>query len=378
MTRMNKELKENGYVVVEKFISKKQAKNLAESYKKFAYDNNIKGDLQIPNSKACYNHISFFELLCDKTHHVSKLLGESVLPTYAYSRVYGNGDELKRHRDRDSCEISLTLNLSQTDPWPIFFQKPDGTESFVVLNPGDAALYLGCDADHWRTPYAGRELVQVFLHYVRSGGERARFAFDNRGGFAFNQTQQVIQGLDKYVMYIEDLVPASLCDAILNEYKNDEDWHQSIIGERGEENPEIRGAKTISMSRDQTIGKNIVVRKELDQKLFECASKAINKYRELFSECVISIDTGYELLRYDTGFGYSRHTDDFKLEPRVISCSFVLNDEYTGGEFNLLDQNLSFKQKKGSVLMFPSNFMFPHEVAKVTSGTRYSIVTWFR
>lgn len=375
---MNKELIENGYVIVEKFIPQKQAKKLADAYKKFAYDNNLKGDKQIPNSKSCYNYKPFFELLCNKTHHVSKLLGENVFPTYTYSRVYGNGDELKRHRDRDSCEISLTLNLSQTDSWPIFFEKPDGTESSAALRPGDAALYLGCDVDHWRVPYEGQEVVQVFLHYVRSSGERGRFAFDNKGGFAFNQNQPVSEGLGKYILYIEDLVPESLCDDIIKEYQNDADWRQSIVGERGEEKPEIRGAKTISMSRSDAIEKNSEIRSALDQKLFECASKAIHSYAKRFPECVISIDTGYELLRYDTGFGYSRHTDDFKAEPRVISCSFCLNDEYTGGEFNMLDQGLSFKQKKGSVLMFPSNFMFPHEVAKVTSGTRYSVVTWFR
>jgi len=34
------------------------------------------------------------------------------------------------------------------------------------------------------------------------------------------------------------------------------------------------------------------------------------------------------------------------------------------------------KPKKGSVIIFPSNFMFPHYVKKVTKGERYSIITW--
>mgnify|MGYP001213588018 CR=1 FL=1 len=32
--------------------------------------------------------------------------------------------------------------------------------------------------------------------------------------------------------------------------------------------------------------------------------------------------------------------------------------------------------KKGDVVIFPSNFMYPHRVEKVTKGTRYSFVTW--
>lgn len=371
---MNNDLLENGYVVVKKFIPKNQAKKLAEEFKHFALKNDISGDHQIPNSKSYYNYLGFFDLLCNKTPVVSKLLGENVLPTYSYSRVYGFGDELIRHKDRDACEISLTLNLSQTDNWPIFFKKKDGTEVFVELNPGDAALYLGCDVEHWRTPYQGKEMVQVFLHYVRSNGERSFAAFDNRSGFPFNK---IDNGLKEYVVYLEDIVPLSLCDDIINEYQNEE-WHQTLIGAEGVQDPNIRGAKTIQISKEEAILKNPGVRRSLDERLFECASKAIKQYSSKFPECSISIDTGYELLRYTEGFGYSRHTDDFAQEPRVVSCSFCLNDGYTGGEFNMLDLGMSFKQKKGSALLFPSNFMFPHEVEKVTSGIRYSIVTWFR
>jgi predicted 2-oxoglutarate/Fe(II)-dependent dioxygenase YbiX len=42
-----------------------------------------------------------------------------------------------------------------------------------------------------------------------------------------------------------------------------------------------------------------------------------------------------------------------------------------------LYKQLKYNLKKGSVLMFPSNFMYPHEILEVTKGTRYSIITWF-
>ena len=32
--------------------------------------------------------------------------------------------------------------------------------------------------------------------------------------------------------------------------------------------------------------------------------------------------------------------------------------------------------KQGSVLIFPSNFMYPHEVESITKGSRYSFVSW--
>ena len=59
--------------------------------------------------------------------------------------------------------------------------------------------------------------------------------------------------------------------------------------------------------------------------------------------------------------------------PHLTSLIF-LNDDYEGGEFILCGEPL--EKKKGSAVVFPSNFMFPHEVQKVTSGNRYSIMTW--
>ena len=74
---------------------------------------------------------------------------------------------------------------------------------------------------------------------------------------------------------------------------------------------------------------------------------------------------------------YTQHTDSFKKQQRSVSCSFILNDDYDGGEFAFFDREIIIKGGKGSIIMFPSNFMFPHEVMPVTSGTRYSIITWY-
>jgi len=60
-----------------------------------------------------------------------------------------------------------------------------------------------------------------------------------------------------------------------------------------------------------------------------------------------------------------------------VSCSFALNDDFGGGEFAFFDRELIYNLKKGSVIMFPSNFMYPHEIMPVIKGTRYSIITWF-
>ena len=49
----------------------------------------------------------------------------------------------------------------------------------------------------------------------------------------------------------------------------------------------------------------------------------------------------------------------------------------TSDLLNLLNKEiLKVKPKANSCLLFPSNFMFPHKVNPVTSGTRYVVVGW--
>lgn len=177
---MQLEIIQNNYIYAPEFISNDEARRLAEEFKEYCKKFNLQGDPQAPNSHATYGFLPFVRLLVSKVSHANKLLGEEVLPTYTYARVYKKGSVLERHRDRPACEISFTLNLAKDVDWPIYFQRPDGSETSVELNPGDAVLYLGCQADHWRNKFEGEEHVQVFLHYVRANGPKAWAFFDKK------------------------------------------------------------------------------------------------------------------------------------------------------------------------------------------------------
>ncbi len=93
--------------------------------------------------------------------------------TYSYARIYKKGDVLARHKDRYSCEISTTLNLGG-DPWPIYLD-PTGKQGQagikLTLDPGDMLIYSGCDLEHWREEFTGKDCGQVFLHYNKAGSK---------------------------------------------------------------------------------------------------------------------------------------------------------------------------------------------------------------
>jgi hypothetical protein len=180
---MREQLIKNSYVVVDNFIAKEQAAAFAiELEQNFvSCPSHFKDDPYCPKSPSIYDMWAFVELLVEKAHFMTSALGEPMLPTYSYARLYKNGEVLEKHTDREACEVSVTLHLSSDGvEWPIYFETPDGETVSVNLKPGQAVVYLGCVAPHWREAYEGSDYRQVFLHYVRARGENRHFYFDKR------------------------------------------------------------------------------------------------------------------------------------------------------------------------------------------------------
>ena len=89
-----------------------------------------------------------------------------------------------------------------------------------------------------------------------------------------------------------------------------------------------------------------------------------------------------DLLKYSPGGKYEIHTDHFTTSTRALSVIINLNDNYEGGDLVFTDQKEKeikrLKLGKGSIVFFPSNFMYPHGIQPITKGTRYSIVAWLQ
>tara|TARA_R100000900_G_scaffold27948_1_gene21988 strand:+ start:3719 stop:4312 length:594 start_codon:yes stop_codon:yes gene_type:complete len=87
-----------------------------------------------------------------------------------------------------------------------------------------------------------------------------------------------------------------------------------------------------------------------------------------------------QVLKYEKGGKYNFHVDHGTLVPRTISCIYFVNDDYEGGElcFKLqgTEKEIIIEKKAGRIIMWPSNFLYPHAVKPVTKGTRYSVVAW--
>lgn len=151
-------------------------------------------DPQVPGTYSIYGDVAFETLLYKLLDVMQKTTDKELYCNYSYARIYKNGDVLKRHKDRYSCELSTTLFLGG-DKWPIYLSKnpKDGKHTDkgyqaskakgikVDLNPGDMLVYRGCDLEHWRDEFKGEDCAQVFLHYTDKKNKGAKEnEFDGR------------------------------------------------------------------------------------------------------------------------------------------------------------------------------------------------------
>lgn len=362
------------YIVVRNFIEPNKANELGSDFEAFCEENKVGGDIQSPASRSVVNYIPFLQLLVEKTANVSELVGEKVLPTYAYARVYEQGADLKAHTDRDSCELSLTVHLRGDQPWDFWIKTSNGKDIAVSLNPGDAIIYQGCKLTHWRNPYNGNFYTQVFLHYVYSEGDRVDFFFDSDkkpNSYEKRKPVESAKSLTDYILVIKKLIPSEVCDGILRHLPPDSPhWTIGTIGGYGETDDTLRRCHSVTLTGQDEF-------KKLDDVMFSFAGNAFTTYQNAHNRICATTDTGYQALKYETGGYYVEHTDSFNLGQRELTCSFMLNDDYEGGEFAFFGREIKYKLDKGDAILFPANFMFPHEIMPVTSGTRYAIITWY-
>jgi predicted 2-oxoglutarate/Fe(II)-dependent dioxygenase YbiX len=182
--------------------------------------------------------------------------------------------------------------------------------------------------------------------------------------------------MDKLIDYVKKykLVDSDLCDNILEDIKKTQ-WvphmYQSPDGKEESKN----GDQELYVNNSQS---------KYHSDIMSCVWKSYQSYlREL------------QMPWYDTWHGfspvrYNRYSNNQIMSKHcdhihslfggnngipIMTALGSLNDEYQGGEFIMFD-DIEIKINKGEILVFPSNYLYPHRVMPVTSGERYTFVAW--
>lgn len=194
--------------------------------------------------------------------------------------------------------------------------------------------------------------------------------------------------LTDFIITYENMFSEEECNQIIKEYEND-NW--ASCGTYDEASKNERTAQVIPISTPNVIEKNKTTRLAIDNLVHNKVHSCIKEYKKIVSYIDINSDSGFDLLRYKKNNLHTEHADtlpgpmfdengallNISLFPRQVSCSILLNNQFTGGNLTFFGGTHSVNQTIGSITLFPSNFLFSHQIHAVSSGMRYSIVTWF-
>jgi len=162
---------------IRNFITVGQARVLTMIFNEFNT-----GKIKQSGEGPCYelSRNPFFDLFLDIVKpEIEGIVGQSLVPTYAFARKYLKGSALPKHVDRDSCVYTSTLTLCGSDDsiWPIYYLD-DGKNVKVKNKAGDLLVLKGCEIPHWREKLCSREKLQLFLHYVPNEQQYKEYFYD--------------------------------------------------------------------------------------------------------------------------------------------------------------------------------------------------------
>ena len=99
----------------------------------------------------------------------------------------------------------------------------------------------------------------------------------------------------------------------------------------------------------------------------------------------LSLIEDLDLIHYHPGDYFTWHTDEISWTPgrrtfnlmRKLSFTILLNDDFTGGEFDVFTtKQHTIPLKKKDIVIFHSDIL--HQVRPILSGTRHALVGWIQ
>lgn len=184
--------------------------------------------------------------------------------------------------------------------------------------------------------------------------------------------------LKDYVRVYENFLEPSFCKKVIRKIKNKEWIDHEFHNETTKTG--ITYDTDLSVLNDDTLEETEFIHQKIWEAIYRYVAVDNKNLNNWFTHW-----NGYSRLRYnkyDKDTEMKLHCDHittiFDGETRgipTLSVLGALNEDYEGGEL-VMWENEVIELKTGSLMIFPSNFLYPHKVTPVKKGTRYSYVSW--
>ena len=182
--------------------------------------------------------------------------------------------------------------------------------------------------------------------------------------------------LNSYVFLYKNCIPLDVCSQTVEELKF-ADWQQhEFYDSKNDHYAPKSGNQELEMAR-----KTLSTTKIIMDKIWH----GLNDYTKTINFPWFDGWQGYTEVRYNRYLEnrlMAEHCDhihdifdgDRKGVP-ILTVLGLLNNNFTGGDFVMWGDEV-IKLEQGDMLIFPSNFLYPHKVLPVTSGERHTFISW--
>ena len=188
--------------------------------------------------------------------------------------------------------------------------------------------------------------------------------------------------LDECIFVAEKIIPADLCDAVVQDIETREwkphTWYNSNTDSKYSEETKELDIQHTTPELQKVLGNFVIEsgRKYNQTYAFPYADQPNRPAQFISQFCPIRFN------RYAPGQIMRQHHDhihslfDGKTKGvPVLTFIFNFNDNYEGADLFFWEDTI-VKLGKGDIIMFPSNWLFPHGVTEATKGVRYSGSVW--
>lgn len=181
--------------------------------------------------------------------------------------------------------------------------------------------------------------------------------------------------IEDFILCDEGHMPKDTCDAIINDFELNIEWHEDGVFGRGKIDHRYKKCTEVYLTE------------EIAPKLFEVvgdyAISSVKKYqREYHSVDMLDawgLFPEFKIQRYRPGEGYfAEHSEHSKMNHnRVLAWMIYLNDVYDGGYTEFPNQKKKFQPRVGDTLIWPAYFTHSHRGVTSQTETKYIATGWF-
>ena len=187
----------------------------------------------------------------------------------------------------------------------------------------------------------------------------------------------ITNDLNYYLKNFKGVINKEICNDTIKQLSNHSKFEQhQFYNSREQKLKTLSGNKELDTTVDQPSTSKIFM-----DTIFQC----LLDYMKYIKLPYFDGWSGYSAItwnRYNKTKKMAEHCDHIqslfdgkRKGVPILSCLGSLNDDYKGGEL-IFFGNKTIKFEQGDLLIFPSNFLYPHRVEPVDSGVRWSYISW--